>query len=343
MVKPALFRGRLGSRPTAGIRRSHVTAWTAVTLGALVAVLLIFRGEETADALAAFPATAAAGAIAVHLAWLCCRGEAWRLSLNAVGPAPAARARVHGANGIAFLVGAFQAAGTVPVRALSLRRMAPNVAPAFGRLVVADLPVLLLEGALMAALLVVAAVTAPGLPPWVAAVALAGALIGIAVLALARERLGGGGHAAGLRVLADRRRLPAILALVTVMSALSLVRGILVLGGFGLPDGFASSVVFIAALGVIGTLPIGPTATPAAALAVFGTTDPERAALAGIAMAATSLIAVATYGAVSVAALAISNRARRAPATSFEACPRGRARPRRSGRARGRTRARRWR
>jgi hypothetical protein len=342
-VEPASIRGRAGWRPSPKARGSHLAFWTAAILAALVAALLIFRGEETADALEAFPAIAAGGAIAVQLAWLFCRGEAWRLSLNAMAPASASRGSVHGANGIAFLVGAFQAVGTVPARALSMRRIARDDAPTFGPLVVSDLPILLLEGSLMAVLLLAAAVTAPDLPAWVAGLALGGAMIGIAGLVLARARLAESGVAVGLRVLGDRRRLPAILVLVLVMGALSLTRGTLVLGGFGLPDGFASAVAFVAALGVIGALPIGPTATPAAALAIFGTTDPERAALAGIAMAATSLIAVALYGALAVAGLAIfgrpSQRQSGSAATNASACRPGKARSGRSDPAERRTRA----
>jgi hypothetical protein len=63
---------------------------------------------------------------------------------------------------------------------------------------------------------------------------------------------------------------------------------------------------------VFGALPIGPTASPAAALAVFGAIDPALAASAGIAMAATTLGAVTLYGTASFAVLGLREGSPRA-------------------------------
>jgi hypothetical protein len=123
-----------------------------------------------------------------------------------------------------------------------------------------------------------------------------------------RERLHGLGLSAGLRVLADPRRRLKLVALAATMSGVALSRSWFVLAGFDLPHGFASVATFLAALGIAASLPIGLAATPAAALAVFGTADPTRAAAAGIGMVATSLLAVAAYGTIALGFAAIANR-----------------------------------
>src|SRR5262249_61744549 len=60
---------------------------------------------------------------------------------------PGRRARwlsapAHSANALAFLVGIVQQAATVPVRAIALRRLAPDASPPLELVLVADAPVL---------------------------------------------------------------------------------------------------------------------------------------------------------------------------------------------------------
>ena len=276
----------------------------------LAALLFALRWDEISDALGDFPTWSAAAAVAAHLAWLWCRGEAWRVSLNAIVPVPVPRPSAHFANAAAFLAGVVQSAMTVPVRALALRRLAPERSPSLEHTLVADAPVLALEATLMGCILVAAVLLAPDVPRWVAALTLVGGFAGLALLFFARERFGDHGLAAGLRVLGDRRRRVRLLALTATMAALGLTRSWVVLVGFELPHGFASAALFLAALGVLGALPIGPTSTPAAALAVFATFDAAKAAGAGIAVAATSLTAITLYGAGAAAASTLSRRGR---------------------------------
>jgi hypothetical protein len=243
------------------------------------------------------------------------------VSLNAVVPLAVPRPSAHFANAAAFLAGVVQSAMTVPVRALALRRLAPERSPSLERTLVADAPVLVLEATLMGLVLVAAVLIAPDVPGWVAGVTLAGGLAGLAALLFARERFGDHGLAAGLRVLGDRRRRVRLVALAVAMAGLGLTRSWVVLAGFDLPHGFASVAVFLAALGVLGALPIGPTSTPAAALAVFGAIDMAKAAGAGIAVAATSLTAISLYGALSAAAHTLWRRRTRSRASAERARP----------------------
>jgi hypothetical protein len=280
----------------------RIPLWSVALFVALAAVLFAFRREEIADSLGDFPLWAAALGVGAQVAWLVCRGEAWRLSVSAAQRGPAPRPPSYSANALAFLAGVVQQAATVPVRAIVLRRLAPDRSPPLEQVLVADAPVLALEGAIMGLLLVAAAIVAD-LPAWAPAAALGGALAALGVMFAARQHFHERGLTAGLRVLADPKRGLPMAALALAMSGLALTRSWAVLAGLGLPDGFASTVLFLAALGVLGALPIGPTASPAAALAVFGAIDPALAATAGIAMAATTLGAVTVYGTASFAVL----------------------------------------
>jgi hypothetical protein len=278
-------------------RRSRLLGWVAGTFTVVVVVLVILRWNELADMLSGFPIWAAVGAIAAQLCWLGCRGEAWRLALNAVGPAEVPRASAHAANSLAFLIGAMQSLATVPVRALALRRLAPHSSPTLEQTLVADAPVLALEGTLMGLILLAAVATTPQLSGLGAAATVGIGILTLAALTFAFDRLHGGGLTSGLRVIGDRKRRLKLLGLVMVMSGLGLARSWFVLSGFDLPHGFASVAAFLAALGVVAVLPIGIASSPAAALALFGAGDAARAAAAGVGMAATSLVAVVLYGA----------------------------------------------
>jgi hypothetical protein len=303
--------------PTArsiGARRKRLLIWTAVGFALLVCVLVAIQGDEFTSTVAEFPAWAALGAVVTQLCWLACRGEAWRLALNAVGPREVPRTDAHLANALAFGVGAAQSLATVPVRALALRRLAPQSSPTLEQTLVADAPVLALEGTLMGLILLIVVATTPAFPGWGAAGVFAAGVLTLAALVIVGDRLHGRGLAAGLRVLDDRRRRVKLVGLTVTMSGLALSRSWFVLAGFGLPHGFPTVATFLAALGIAAALPIGLASTPAAALALFGATDAARATGAGIGMAATSLLAVILYGGLSLALAALAARRRRAAA-----------------------------
>jgi hypothetical protein len=281
-----------------------------VPVGAVAA----FRGPELADALLACPPAAAAGAIAVHAATLLCRCEAWRLAVGAIADRRTERLSAHAAGGAGFAAGAFQAVSSGPVRAVALRRLAGADAPAVKQLLVAEIPVFLLEAVLAAGLLAVAVSSAPVAPTWAAPLLAGGAIGALIGLRIAADRIRERPSAAGLRVLADRRRRVGLAALIVAVTALGLIRAWLVLAAFGLPHGVSAVAVTFVALGIFGLLPIGPTSTPGALLAVFGTVDPAAATAAGIAISATSFAAVGMYAATASGAVAlVRTAAGRAP------------------------------
>jgi hypothetical protein len=266
---------------------------TAVGVGALL-VLCAVRRHDLVAAIGGVPPQALVALAALHLASLVARSEAWRLSLAALAGTPPSRAAIHAANAGAFVAGALEPHAALPARVALLRRLAPQQLPHPTHIAVADVPILLLEAAGAAALLAVAGAW------WAPAGALA---------ALFAARLAAGRRATrGLAILADVRRRAALAVLVGCIVGCGLARVWLVLAVAHLDASPAAAAAAFAALGVLGLLPLGPSAPPAALLVVGGGTG---ALVAGLALSATSIAAVAVYGVV----LAVAARRPRRLAT----------------------------
>jgi hypothetical protein len=264
---------------------------TAVGVVALI-VLCVLRRHDLGAAAVAVPPQALAALAALHLATLVARSEAWRLSLAALAGTPPSRAAIHAANAGAFVAGALEPHAALPARVALLRRLAPQELPHPTHVAVADMPILLFEAAGAAVLL-----GATG--AWWAP---AGAL-GLLVAA----RLAAGRRATrGLAVLADVRRRTALAALVGAIVGCGLARVWLVLALAHLDASPAAAALAFVALGLFGLLPLGPSAPPGALLVVSGGAG-AGALAAGLALSATSIVAVLVYA----GALALGARASR--------------------------------
>ena len=268
----------------------------ALTLAALAVVCLLVvrhRADVTA-AFAAVPAAAAAAAVALHVATLFLRSEAWRVTLASAGADRLARRAVHGANAAAFLAGALQSQAALPARVAMLRRLGGRHAPGAGVICVADVPIFCLE-LCATALLLCAGVLAGTGALWIAPLAagvMAATLAGVILLS---RRFTHRPMLRGLAVLDDRERRGALVALVASISALTVARVWVVLAACGLPHGLGEVAAAFAALGVFGLLPIGPGAPPSALLAAAGAASAGAAIAAGLLLGATSIVAVLVY------------------------------------------------
>jgi hypothetical protein len=118
-----------------------------VVLAALAAVgaLGLTRADEVGEALERIPAWAIAAAVALHVAVLVLRSEAWRVTLAAAHGDTLSRRIVHGANAAGFVAGCFQSQAALPARVAALRRIAGQRAPRPGVIFVADVPIFALE------------------------------------------------------------------------------------------------------------------------------------------------------------------------------------------------------
>jgi hypothetical protein len=190
---------------------------------------------------------------------------------------------IHTANAGAFVAGALEAHAALPARVALLRRLAPHQVPHPAHVAVADLPILLLEAAGAALLLGATGAW------WAPATAIA-VLLGARLAA-------GRGATRGLAVLTDVRRRAALALLVSCIVGCGLARVWLVLAVAHLDASPGAVALAFAALGIFGLLPLGPSAPPGALLVVSGGAG-AGALTAGLALSATSLAAVALYGAV---------------------------------------------
>jgi len=269
--------------------------------GALIALAALCwtRWGELADALQAIGWPVFGALAAMHLLTLAMRSEAWRLALGAVDGHVVPRAAVHGANAAAFVAGSVQAHAAMGVRIALLRRMAGDRAPGAAQIAVADVPLFVLE-VFAACLLLVVAVADPGgaRPDWWV---VAGAVVlGVGLPLVARVLLQRFGHRSfvrGLAVLGQRERRGRLALAVAAICGLGAARVWLVLLAVGLPGGLTEVALVFAALGVLGLLPIGPSASPAATLAMVGSGPGGVAAAlaAGLAISASSIAAVLLY------------------------------------------------
>jgi hypothetical protein len=263
---------------------------TAVGVGALV-VLCVLRRHDLAAAAVAVPPQALGALAALHLATLVARSEAWRLSLAALAGAPPSRAAIHAANAGAFVAGALEPHAALPARVALLRRLAPRQLPHPAHVVVADVPIIVLEAAGAALLL-----GATG--AWWAPAGAIALLLG--------ARLAAGRRATrGLAVLADVRRRAALAVLVGAIVGCGLARVWLVLAVAHLDASPAAAALAFVALGLFGLLPLGPSAPPGALLVVSGGAG-AGALAAGLALSTTSIVAVLAYA----GALALTSRRR---------------------------------
>ena len=269
-------------------RRLASIGGVVAALGAL-AWLCLSRGDELAPALAAVPLSAFVLVTALHGLTLVARSEAWRLSLAAVEDRVPPRSAVHGANAGAFIIGAVDSHGALPVRILLLRRLAPASAPKPLQIAVADVPIFLLEVCTTALLLAVATAVGPLL--------LAGALVVVLMSRRVSARV------KGLSVLADPRRRAGLATWVGVITALALARTAVALDASGLDPAATDVALTCATMGVLGLLPLGPSAAPAATMAAAG--SGANALAAGLVVAAGALVAVAGYALVVLALLVV--------------------------------------
>jgi hypothetical protein len=288
--------------------RAHPTMLTgigpAVVIAALVIGLWSKRGDF-AEAAGSVSLLILGGAVLLQVAWLLLRSEAWHVCVGAAG-GRVGRTRLYRASSLGYLGNVFNANFGLALRIAALRRAAPADSPRPSVLVGAEVPILLIEGAL-AAVMSFTLIGPLGLPWWlslaslVAAVALIGGL----------NRLGRVRKEAFWKGLAVMRGLGprnTIVALVALAVSAQVARNWLVLTGIGVDISVLDAVALLIATAAIGILPIGPGIGAGAAVLILGSSGAATVAAAGALLTATSVL-----GAFCFAAWGFSDRLRRSP------------------------------
>ena len=268
--------------------------WLAAVAAAGATVLVALNWDDVRDACSSVPPWAFVSAVALHTATLAVRSEAWRVVLSAIAGAPPPRVALHGANAGAFLVGVAQSHAALPARVALLARLQPGgVRPVCVAL--ADVPIVAIELAWVCVLVAPMGVALHA--PWVALTALA---LGVAVLVAARLLHARFAHrpvVAGLAVLSDARLRVALVALLGLVTALTVARIWMLLSVTGLPASYPSVALVLVSVAAFGLLPLGPSASPAGTVATLGASGMAAALVLGLAVSATSICAVVVYAA----------------------------------------------
>jgi uncharacterized membrane protein YbhN (UPF0104 family) len=286
-------------------RRIVVGAGGAVGVAAVLAAVLVHRREEFVAALGSAPIAILVAAATLQLLALVARSEAWRVSVDAAGGTVARRPLFRAAS-MGYLGSQLNSQLGAAARIAALRRAAPDAAPRVPALVAAEIPILLIEGAL-AAVASVTLVGPLGLPWWTPLACLAGAaLVGAALHGVARRRRRG--FWSGLAVLRTARGRGRMVALVLVAVVAQIVRNWIMLRSVGVPANVLDATAALIAMVVLSQLPVGPSVGAAATVLILGPRGPGAAAAAGVLLTATG-----TAGALAYVAWAGCDRLRGAP------------------------------
>jgi Lysylphosphatidylglycerol synthase TM region len=267
---------------------------------ALVAVVCAQHARNLGEALDRVDPWIFVAAVALHLAVLVVRTEAWRITLAATGRVPPRRA-AHSASAIGFVAGIVEGHAALPARMAVARRLAPTETPPLREMLLSDLPVYAIEACLLAMLVPLAAAHGIGLPPWSAGLALVAPPAGVLGLRLLHQRFESHRLAAGLAVLGKPGLRGRLLVATTIVVGLTFVRVWITLAAVGLPAGPDDAAVAYVAVTLVGQLPLGPATGPAATLAIASGSGVAEAAAAGLVIGAASIAGVLLYLVVTAA------------------------------------------
>lgn len=292
-----------------------VLGW-GITLAVVVAIVVVgnHHAHEVMETLRNASVWPVVGAALLHAATLVLRSHAWRVGLRAVRVSEAGggaavdavdaaqrddelpMSTIHRSNSLAFIVGTVQGELSLPARVAALRKADPVRAPTAAQTAMVDAPLALVE---LACLCAFAAL-------WQPVFLLGTAAIAVALPVLARRaapQRPAGSALRGLMVAADPAALRMLVVLMVCVVGFSALRIWLILLAFDLPLDITSVAKIVAAVTIIGVLPVGLGTGPVAAIASLSTGDAavttgSIAYTAGLAISATSVLGVVLYGLV---------------------------------------------
>jgi uncharacterized membrane protein YbhN (UPF0104 family) len=295
-------------RSWAGAHPKLVTgAGTLATVGSL-AFVLAGKWGQFADAMVAASPWLLGAAVALHVASLVARSEAWHLSVCAAG-GTVARRRVYRAASIGFVGNIVNGELGFALRIAALRRSSPRQVPRVATLAATEVPLIVVEGTL--ATLTSFTLVAPlGLQWWAPLAGFAVMLaVTLALRGLVRRR--SAGWRAGLAVLGDGRVCARMTGFVALAVCGQVARNWLMLQASGIHASVLDATALLIAVAVLGALPVGPSVGAAAAVLILGAQG-----VAGVSAAGVLLTATGTVGALAYAAWASVDRRWRRPVPS---------------------------
>lgn len=312
-----------------GRRRALMSVLMGLAAIAAVTYLVVAHREDMGATLAALPLASLAALLGLQVGVFFLRAEVWRTCSNeANGRVPGTHA--HAGSGANFLFNNVNHALGPAARVAFLRRHLGREAPPASQVIAADAPGGLLDALLSVVLLLVASFTL-GLDLWIPIVAGIAVVLLVPAAYLLRAKLGRRKVARALDVLVRPQSLVKVVLFMAVVYAVQVFRTWLILDVVGLePSLFAAALVFVGT-GLLGFLPVGPSAGAGASLAIFGSAGVAAATTAGLALSLTAIAGALAYCvlaavAVLVRRIVIAARVRRALAQA-RALRAARARP----------------
>jgi uncharacterized membrane protein YbhN (UPF0104 family) len=291
--------------------RAHpgtVTLIGSLIVGAALVIGLWGKRDDFAAAFTGASLLILASAVALQVLWLVLRSEAWHVCVGAAG-GEVGRRRLYRASSVGYMGNLFNANFGLAVRIAALRRSAPDHSPKPGVLIAAELPILVVEGALCA-IMSFTLIGPLGVPWWVPLAALAVVTLAIAgATRFVRNRRTG--FWKGLAVMRGLRSRNAIIALVVLAVSAQVARNWLVLEGIGVDITVFDAVALLIAAAVVGLLPVGPSLGAATAVLILGSNGVAVVAAAGALLTATGAV-----GALCFAAWALADKLRRPTAAA---------------------------
>ena len=265
-------------------RRIPIVIAGSLISGGVLAFILAGRRDDFATALSSAALPILGLSVALQVAALLARSEAWHLSIQAAGGTIERRV-LYRASSMGILGSVLNGQLGVAARIAALRHSSPGACPQVPTLIAAEFPILAVEGTL-AALTSFTLVGPLGLPWWLP-------LIVVAVVATASAGLRHLGLRKGRQLwrgLLVLRRLShgsRLIGFVLVAIFAQILRNWMLLHAVGVDASLFDSIAVLIAVVTLSQLPIGPSVGAAAAVLILGQEGVAATAAAGLLMTAT--------------------------------------------------------
>ncbi len=265
-------------------RRLVVSLILTAVATALLVFLVATRGDDILEAARSISVGRFVAITSLSLVALALRSASWRVAI-------ASHTRVSlpfawNVTTMTALYGYVNIYFGFAARVAFARRFGPR-SLTIANLGVAELAMIAIESVIALALVAVFA-TRVGVPAWVAAAALAAA---VGLLVAAHRYRGTRFPVLRESAFADSRSLVTIGLLMAATLLVQVLRVSLALEAVGLPHSLFTSTIAFLAMGILATLPIGPSSFPAAMALVFAGESLDAALAAGLAVLSASLLA----------------------------------------------------
>jgi hypothetical protein len=260
----------------------------------VLAYLLASRGHDVQRAANRVSFGELALVTLLALLTLVARTEAVVACLTAMDHRPS-RVDIHAANSLTFLASFINHYVSSIVRGALVKRLDPDRAPTIPQMIMVDMATTLIEGLVVAILIVISA-GALKVAWWIPVLLVLAGIAAIAGALVLRRRFARHNVFRGLDVLAHSRHRNLVAVLMVIVICTQVARTLIVLRAVGLHPSLLQAVATFVAAGVLSSLFAGPGAgTAGGPLLIFGHGSLAASAAAGLVLSITTLLGGVLY------------------------------------------------